>query len=385
MGSGGGGGPPRSSRDRLREKKKMLRRIQDWHSKGIIKNDPRFTVDTPYEEIEDEYEACMEDKRRKDSLKLQQWWIITAVNTIEYANSTFNPFDLNLDGWGEQISEDIDSYEDILVELHEKYKGGKMAPEVQLLMKLVFSAVMINVTNKALSSSVPSVNDILRQSPDLLRAFTNSAVETMNRQDPMGGAGFMSSILQSNVRPPPPMETQGPNAPPPPPRPGSMGFTPNISSRPDLAAARGMGINTPLNQMPAPMFRERGVNVQQSNEVRTGPDDFESTMKRPRREMTGPAVSVAAAGVSPPPIDHFLSSLAAGPPAASSVVVDIQSEREEDSVVSIASLKDLQASSTTKMPKAARKRKNAQSGTGSTASRPSTTISLVEDTSLSSL
>ena len=32
-----------------------------------------------------------EDKRRKDSVKLQGWWFMTAVNSIEYANSAFNP------------------------------------------------------------------------------------------------------------------------------------------------------------------------------------------------------------------------------------------------------------------------------------------------------
>ena len=50
------------------------------------------------------------------------------VNSVEYANSAFNPFDINLDGWGEQVSEDLDSYEEIFAELHEKYKGGKNEP-----------------------------------------------------------------------------------------------------------------------------------------------------------------------------------------------------------------------------------------------------------------
>ena len=54
----------------------------------------------------------LEYKRRKDNVKLQGWWFMTAVNSIEYANSAFNPFDINLDGWGEQVSEDIDSYEE---------------------------------------------------------------------------------------------------------------------------------------------------------------------------------------------------------------------------------------------------------------------------------
>ena len=80
-------------------------------------------MDSNYDEVEDEYETALEDKRKKDSIKLQGWWFMTFVNSIEYANSAFNPFDINLDGWGEQISEDIDSYEEIFMELHDKYKG----------------------------------------------------------------------------------------------------------------------------------------------------------------------------------------------------------------------------------------------------------------------
>ena len=38
---------------------------------------------------------------------------MTFINSLEYANTAFNPFDLNLDGWGEQVNEDIDSYEEI--------------------------------------------------------------------------------------------------------------------------------------------------------------------------------------------------------------------------------------------------------------------------------
>jgi hypothetical protein len=36
---------------------------------------------------------------------------------------------LNLDGWGEQVSEDLDSFDEAFSELHKKYKGGKMSPK----------------------------------------------------------------------------------------------------------------------------------------------------------------------------------------------------------------------------------------------------------------
>ena len=89
--------------------------------------------------------------------------------SLEYGNAVFNPFDLNLDGWGEQVSEDIDSYEEIFAELHDKYKGGKMAPELSLLLRIGFSAAVLNFSNKALSTATPGFNDVIKQSPELMK------------------------------------------------------------------------------------------------------------------------------------------------------------------------------------------------------------------------
>jgi hypothetical protein len=114
-----------SDREKRRKKRAMLKKLEDWKEKGMFKSSSHFSMDSNYEEIEDEYETAMEEKRKKDSIKLQGWWFMTFINSVEYGNAYFNPFDLNLDGWGEQVSEDIDSYEEIFAELHEKYKGGK--------------------------------------------------------------------------------------------------------------------------------------------------------------------------------------------------------------------------------------------------------------------
>jgi hypothetical protein len=161
-GDKGTGGMNLSERDRRRKKRMMIKKLEEWHEKGFIKHNSHFTLDSSYEEVEDEYETALEDKRKKDSIKLQGWWFMTFVNSVEYANAAFNPFDINLDGWGEQVSEDIDSYEEIFSELHDKYKGGKMAPELSLLLRLGFSAAVVNFTNKALSTATPGFNDVIR-------------------------------------------------------------------------------------------------------------------------------------------------------------------------------------------------------------------------------
>ena len=187
--SGAAGGSAASGsnmteRERRRKKRMMIKKLEEWYEKGTIKHTSHFNLDSNYEEIEDEYEGALEDKRKKDSIKLQGWWFSTVVNTIEYGNALMNPFDLNLDGWGEQVSEDLDSYEEIFAELHDKYKGGKMAPELSLLLRLGFSAAVVNMSNKMLSSSAPGFSDVMKQSPELMRMFNTAAVDMMSKQSP---------------------------------------------------------------------------------------------------------------------------------------------------------------------------------------------------------
>ena len=154
-----------SDRDKLRKKKMMMKRLDEWRTKGLVSG-AHFNNDSSYEEVEDEYETALEDKKKGESKKLYSWWFMTFVNTVEYANAAFNPFDINLDGWGEQVNDDIDSYDEIFGELYDKYKGGKLSPEIALMLRLGFSAAVVNFTNRALSSATPGFNDVIRQSPN---------------------------------------------------------------------------------------------------------------------------------------------------------------------------------------------------------------------------
>ena len=352
---------PLTDREKRRKKRAMLQKLEDWYSKGQIKHNTQFTMDSSYEEIEDEYETAVEDKRKKDSVKLQQWWFMTFVNSLEYANSAFNPFDINLDGWGEQVSEDIDSYEEIFNELHDKYKGGKLAPELSLLLRLGFSAAVVNFSNKALSSATPAFNDVIKQSPELMRMFTNATVNSMSQSSP--GFAFANNMMneqgpQRNMGPPP--APQDPKMVPPPPRPGQpnnlsqMQFqerpghpsfqSQQQSERPDIAMARGS------------IFREQGVDLNSYESANSQRQPTTLPQQRPdvqmqRQEMRGPQNT---------DIDNILSGL-------KTKTVDIHQQQNQyentfmnssnadDSVISIASLKDMQG---TAIPKKSRRKNN---------------------------
>jgi len=354
-----------SERDRRRKKRNMLRNLDDWYEKGLIKTPNRFTMDSSYEEIEDEYEGALEDKRKRDSVKIQQNWLITMINTIEYGNAFFNPFDVNLDGWGEAVSEDIDSYDEIFEQLYEKYKGGKMSPELSLLLKLAFSASVIHFSNTSMSRAIPGFGDVMRQNPDLMRMFTNATVDTMKKSSP--GMAFASELLNNNkpspMTGPPPVPVDARNQPAPP-RPGMQFTQTQVPNRPDISMGRGA------------MFREQGVDMNQGYQSMSAqpstpvsPQPQERSMRPPqqqskptpqtRPEMSGPKIS---------DIDSILSGLktktvnireAVTAPVSQPDTTPIQSMappeyNENDSVVSIASLKDMQNAT---MPKRTNRRK----------------------------
>jgi hypothetical protein len=325
-----------NEREKRRKKRLMLKKLDEWYEKGLIKHNSHLNMDSSFEEIEDEYETAVEDKRKKDSIKLQGWWFMTFINSMEYANTVFNPFDLNLDGWGEQVSEDLDSYEEIFSELHEKYKGGKLAPEISLLLRVGFSAAVLNFSNKALSSATPAFNDVIKQSPELMKMFTNATVSSMSQQSP--SFAFANNIMQEQASkprgPPPPAPIETKNQPPPQ-RP-SMTFTETApNNRPDINASRGA------------MFRERGVelnsnfqNVNEPNErfernQRNEINDVNERNERnkqsnSRTEMRGPQSS---------DIDSILSGL-------KTRTIDIHEKQQnnntlntdDDSMISISSV-----------------------------------------------
>jgi len=173
----------------------------------------------------------MDEKSKQNSVKFQGNMLMAAINGIEFLNGRFDPFDIKLDGWSEQINENITDYDDIFGELHEKYKSkASMAPELKLLFQLGGSAMMVHMTNTMFKSAMPGMDDILRQNPDLMRSFQSAAVNSMSQTNP-GFSGFMNNMMSpgSSAGPPPPMATQGPNSVPPPSgRPGNNNASMNL-------------------------------------------------------------------------------------------------------------------------------------------------------------
>ena len=185
--------PEMSKEELLKTKFKFLRKLEELEAKGVNLT-KKYSMESPLEEMRGEYENIISEKEKSNSVKFQGKMLMACITGIEFLNSKFDPFDIKLDGWAEQVGENLEEYDDIFAELHDKYKSkAKMAPELKLLFQLGGSAIMLHMTNTMFKSAIPGMDDIMRQNPDLMQKFTQAAVSSMGSTNP-GFSNFMSSM-----------------------------------------------------------------------------------------------------------------------------------------------------------------------------------------------
>merc|ERR1712166_973698 len=254
--------PRMTAKDLLREKFKYLRLLESIERKGASLS-KKYSMDSSLEEMKGEYETLKEEKEKSNSVKFQGKMLMACVSGLEFLNGRFDPFDLKLDGWAEAVNENMEEYDDVFAELHEKYGSkAKMAPELKLLFMLGGSGVMLHMTNTMFKSAMPGMDDIMRQNPDLMQQFTQAAASSMGESSP-GLGGFMNMV--SGMSQPPRGSPQGPNE-------GMRMDPPQMpSSRPDINMARS---NTRASFNDAENMESNFASVNEKRKEMRGPSDL---------------------------------------------------------------------------------------------------------------
>ena len=264
-----------SKEELLKEKFKYLKKLEALEKKGVDLT-KKYTMESSFLEMQGEYETIKAEKEKKNSVNFQGRMLMACVTGLEFLNNKMDPFDIKLDGWAEQLNENLDDYDEIFGELHEKYQSkAKMAPELKLLFQLTGSAIMLHMTNTMFKSSIPGMDDIMRQNPELMKQFTQAAVNQMGQENP-GFENFMSGIneqsrpfIPNNGPPPSPIQTK------------NSSRMDNYVTRPDI----GFGLNN----------NSDGVTI---NDQYENANVEKSQRKRP--EMKGPSdISDLLAGLKP--------------------------------------------------------------------------------------
>jgi len=158
----------------IRMKKiELLRKLAEIKSKGYqLSKD--YDFNSSLEEMEYEFDLLKSFADKRNSVKMTKGFILQSVSVIEFLNDKYDPFDFQLSGWGEHISVEVDSWDDVLEELAEKYKGSgkKMAPEIKLLYLMIASASAFHFA-KSQASKLPGLDSVLASNPGLLSKIIN--------------------------------------------------------------------------------------------------------------------------------------------------------------------------------------------------------------------
>lgn len=162
-------------------KRELLYQFDRLEKKGI-KLPRKFTLASSLDEMKAEYDRLKKDREVDNSIKFQRGVLMTMVTGIEFLNSKVDPFDINLDGWSEAVNEDINNYDEIFEELHEKYKSrGNYPPEIKLMLALGGSAFMFHLRNTMFKSMLP---------PDVMQNRGGGNGNGKNNKKSNGGGGI---------------------------------------------------------------------------------------------------------------------------------------------------------------------------------------------------
>lgn len=162
-----------------------------------------------YEDLLFEFRRLKKQRDIEKSIKFSRKILMAIISGVEFLNNRFDPLDIKLNGWSENVMENINDYDEVFEELHDKYaESVKVAPELKLLMMVAGSGFMFHLTNSLFKTATPDLNDILRENPDIMKNISKAAMKNMNKQmgvsenDPISNLMMGGLNMKNNQRRP---------------------------------------------------------------------------------------------------------------------------------------------------------------------------------------
>jgi hypothetical protein len=179
------------------EKADLVNKLGRLEKKGFTVN-KRLTAYSPVDELRTEVKRITYGVEVDKSVKFSRRMLIACVTGLEFLNKRYDPFDIQLEGWSENIMEGVDDYDEVFEELYVKYRTKMhMAPEVKLIMMLGGSAMMFHLTNSMFKSVMPNMTDVAKQNPDLMQNMMSAVQSTMAGGATSGSSGSSGSPSSS--------------------------------------------------------------------------------------------------------------------------------------------------------------------------------------------
>ena len=155
-----------------------------------------------FEDLNYEYKRLKKQRDVEKSIKFSRKMLMAFTSGVEFLNNRFDPLDLKLEGWSENMMENVNDYDEVFEELHDKYGDSvKMAPELKLLSMLAGSGFMFHLTNSLFKSATPDIKDILKQNPDIMKNISEAAAKNVsnNIDDRFGENDEIGNLMKNGI------------------------------------------------------------------------------------------------------------------------------------------------------------------------------------------
>ena len=161
------------------EKADLVNKLGRLEKKGFTVN-KRLNAYSPIDELRNEVKRITYSIDVDKSVKFARRMLIACTTGLEFMNKKYNPFEIQLEGWSENVMENVDDYDEVFEELYVKYRTKMhVAPEIKLIMMLGGSAMMFHLTNSMFKSVMPNMNDVIKQNPGLVQNMMSAVQNTV--------------------------------------------------------------------------------------------------------------------------------------------------------------------------------------------------------------
>ena len=127
---------------------KLLADLDDLEGRGYAMP-KRFNHTSDPDEMEYVRSMGTEFLRRKSGVKISKNILTGVIGVLEMVNSSYDPLGIKLDGFGDNVNENINDYEDVLWRLWQRYgqSFGDNHPLIELFMMLGMAGFQTHMMN----------------------------------------------------------------------------------------------------------------------------------------------------------------------------------------------------------------------------------------------
>ena len=158
-----------SPTETLKKKRLLLFKLKRLQKKNYQAS--RFyDMNSSLAELTAEVESLKREANLDQGTKVTKNALISICSLLEYVNNKFDPFDVVLDGWSEDINDDVQNgeYDEVMEEMYYKYYDKvSMGPELKLITMIGGSAVKFHLSHTLLKTMIPNAEALLKQNPGL--------------------------------------------------------------------------------------------------------------------------------------------------------------------------------------------------------------------------